>query len=62
MLAAALLAGNDLNKMSPETLAVLENRNVIAIDQDPLGMVSIARLYQGMEWYFYAIRIIETQP
>lgn len=38
MLAAPLLAGNDLSKMKPETLAILENRDVIAIDQDPLGI------------------------
>jgi alpha-galactosidase len=37
ILAAPLLAGNDLTKMSPETLAVLGNKTVIAIDQDPLG-------------------------
>jgi alpha-galactosidase len=37
ILAAPLLAGNDLSKMSPDTLAILTNREVIAIDQDPLG-------------------------
>jgi alpha-galactosidase len=37
ILAAPLLAGNDLTKMTPETLALLTNRGVIAIDQDPLG-------------------------
>ncbi|MFL5298416.1 MAG: glycoside hydrolase family 27 protein [Phenylobacterium sp.] len=37
ILAAPLLAGNDLTKMTPETLAILTNREVISIDQDPLG-------------------------
>jgi alpha-galactosidase len=37
MLAAPLLAGNDLRQMSPETLAILTNREVIAVDQDRLG-------------------------
>jgi len=37
MLSAPLLAGNDLSKMSPETLAILSNKDVIAIDQDLLG-------------------------
>jgi alpha-galactosidase len=37
MLAAPLLAGNDLSKMPPETASILTNRDVIAIDQDPLG-------------------------
>jgi alpha-galactosidase len=32
-----LLAGNDLSQMKPETSAILTNREVIAIDQDPLG-------------------------
>ena len=37
MLAAPLLAGNDLSAMTPETLSILTNRDVIAIDQDALG-------------------------
>jgi alpha-galactosidase len=37
MLAAPLLAGNDLPNMKPEIKAILTNRDVIAIDQDPLG-------------------------
>ena len=37
MLAAPLLAGNDLRQMTPETLAILTNRDVIAVDQDKLG-------------------------
>ena len=37
ILAAPLLAGNDLTTMSPETIALLTNREVIAVDQDPLG-------------------------
>jgi len=38
MLAAPLLAGNDLRSMSTATKAVLTNREVVAVDQDPLGM------------------------
>lgn len=37
MLAAPLLAGNDLAHMSPQVLQILTNRDVIAIDQDRLG-------------------------
>ncbi len=37
ILAAPLLAGNDLSTMKPETVALLTNREVIAIDQDPAG-------------------------
>jgi alpha-galactosidase len=37
ILAAPLLAGNDLTTMTPETIALLTNREAIAIDQDKLG-------------------------
>jgi alpha-galactosidase len=37
MLAAPLLAGNDLPHMKPEINAILTNKDVIAIDQDALG-------------------------
>ena len=37
MLAAPLMAGNDLRSMSPEILDLLTKKEVIAIDQDPLG-------------------------
>ncbi|HET6936097.1 MAG TPA: glycoside hydrolase family 27 protein, partial [Candidatus Angelobacter sp.] len=35
--AAPLLAGNDLRHMSDATKAILMNKEVIAVDQDPLG-------------------------
>jgi len=38
MLAAPLIAGNDLRTMTPETQTVLANKEVIAIDQDSLGI------------------------
>jgi alpha-galactosidase len=37
LLAAPLLAGNDLSKMTPETISILSNKEVIAVDQDALG-------------------------
>ncbi len=37
MLAAPLLAGNDLSKMSAADLAILTNKEVIAVDQDAKG-------------------------
>ena len=37
LLAAPLMAGNDLRHMSAATLAILANREVIALDQDSLG-------------------------
>ena len=38
ILAAPLLAGNDLSKMTPETLAILTNPELIAVDQDSGGV------------------------
>jgi alpha-galactosidase len=38
MLAAPLFAGNDLAKMTPETQAILTNKEAISIDQDALGV------------------------
>lgn len=38
ILAAPLIAGNDLSQMTPATFSILSNRDVIAIDQDSAGM------------------------
>ncbi len=38
LMAAPLLAGNDLNHMSEATKAILTNKEVIAVDQDALGI------------------------
>jgi alpha-galactosidase len=38
MLAAPLMAGNDIRSMSPQTAAILLNKEVIAVDQDPRGV------------------------
>ncbi len=37
LVAAPLLAGNDIRNMSAATKAILMNKDVIAVDQDPLG-------------------------
>ena len=37
ILAAPLIAGNDLSKMTPYTVEMLTNREVLAVDQDPMG-------------------------
>jgi alpha-galactosidase len=38
MIAAPLISGNDLRTMSPQTQGILANKEVIAIDQDSLGI------------------------
>jgi len=50
MLAAPLMAGNDLRKMSDQTREILTNKDVIALDQDPLGVEAFR---------FYAVDGIE---
>jgi alpha-galactosidase len=37
MLAAPLIAGNDMSKMDADTQRILTNAEVIKVDQDPLG-------------------------
>jgi len=38
MLAAPLIAGNDMRKMDENTRSILTNKEVIALNQDPLGI------------------------
>ncbi|HWZ59785.1 MAG TPA: glycoside hydrolase family 27 protein, partial [Gemmatimonadaceae bacterium] len=38
VLAAPLIAGNDLSHMSAETARILTNHDVVAVDQDSLGI------------------------
>lgn len=45
MLAAPLIAGNDLATMSAATKEILTNKDVIAVDQDPLG-VQASRVFK----------------
>jgi alpha-galactosidase len=47
MLAAPLLAGNDLRTMSEATRLTLTNAEVIAVDQDPLGVQGFRALAEG---------------
>lgn len=50
MLAAPLMAGNDLRKMSPQTAAILTNKDMIAIDQDAMGIEAFRySVADGME-------------
>jgi hypothetical protein len=50
---APLLAGNNLTSMSTETRGILTNREVIAIDQDPLGRqgTKVAEDQSGLQVY-----------
>jgi len=52
MMAAPLLIGSDLRKATPETLRILTNRDVIAIDQDPLGAQARVVSQANGRWIF----------
>jgi alpha-galactosidase len=41
IMAAPLIAGNDLRTMTAETIAILTNPEVIAVNQDPLGIQGV---------------------
>ncbi len=47
ILAAPLIAGNDLPKMDADTRRILTNTDVIAVDQDPLGKQGRRVLREG---------------
>ncbi len=50
MLTAPLIAGNDLRSMSKETVEILTNQEVIAINQDPLGIQALKyKSEEGLE-------------
>ena len=55
MLAAPLLAGNDLRAMPPATLEILTNKEVIAVDQDALGV-------QGRQVLKFGDQEVWTRP
>lgn len=55
MLAAPLIAGNDVRSMSKEIKDILTDKDVIAIDQDPLGV-------QGFKFYDYGDIEVWVKP
>ncbi|HEV7500821.1 MAG TPA: glycoside hydrolase family 27 protein, partial [Vicinamibacteria bacterium] len=53
MLAAPLIAGNDVRHMSEATRHTLTNKDVIAVDQDPLGVQGLPyKKEDGVEFWF----------
>ena len=52
MMASPLILGNDVRNMSDETKAILTNRDLIAIDQDKLGVQGLRFLIrEGLEYW-----------
>lgn len=50
IMAAPLLIGSDLRKASPETFEIIGNKEVIAVDQDPLGKQGKVLSSQDGRW------------
>ncbi|MEJ8646784.1 NPCBM/NEW2 domain-containing protein [Streptomyces sp. MS1.AVA.3] len=50
MMAAPLLIGSDLRKAGPETFEILANKDIIAIDQDPLGKQATVLKSESGRW------------
>ncbi|MBO2447581.1 NPCBM/NEW2 domain-containing protein [Actinomadura barringtoniae] len=51
-MSAPLLIGSDLRKATPETLEILGNRDVIAVDQDSLGVQGTVLRKDDGHWVF----------
>lgn len=52
MMAAPLIVGNDIRSMSKETAAILLNKELIAVDQDSLGIQGLRhRTEAGLEYW-----------
>lgn len=54
IMAAPLLMSVDLRSIRPEYKAILQNRKIIAVDQDPLGKKSICVLIVQTKNPFYS--------
>lgn len=50
MMSAPLLIGSDLRKATPETFEILDNKDVIAIDQDALGKQATVLKSESGKW------------
>jgi alpha-galactosidase len=48
IMAAPLIAGNDLRNMTPETIKILTDKEVIAVDQDPAGIQGTKVEHEGV--------------
>ncbi|MBO4843414.1 MAG: glycoside hydrolase family 27 protein [Bacteroidales bacterium] len=53
MMAAPLILGNDLTKITPEALATITNKEMIAIDQDPLGVQGLRLINEETLQYWF---------
>lgn len=70
MMSAPLILSSNLEKLSPKAIAILSNKAVLAVDQDPLGkMATLVRRNQTTDVLFkkvsggsYAIAVLNRGP
>jgi alpha-galactosidase len=60
IMAAPLIAGNDITKMSATTREILTNKEVIDVDQDPLGVQGKVVASSGSNWQVWAKKLSGT--
>ncbi|HTQ03067.1 MAG TPA: glycoside hydrolase family 27 protein [Polyangiaceae bacterium] len=60
IMAAPLLAGNDIRSMSAATKTILTNTEVIAVDQDPLGVQGTVAASPGTDLQVWAKKLAAT--
>jgi alpha-galactosidase len=60
IMAAPLLAGNDIRSMSTQTKTILTNTDVIAVDQDPLGIQGTLVASPGTNLQVWAKKLAGT--
>ena len=53
MMAAPLILGCDLTTVTPEALEIMKNKDIIAIDQDPLGVQGLRLIYDNDLQYWF---------
>lgn len=51
---------NDLRSIRPEMKAILQNKNVIAIDQDPLGIQGrrLTNVFLNFNWILFEKKLV----
>jgi alpha-galactosidase len=70
MMSAPLILSSDLDSLSPQAIAILGNKNVIALDQDALGrMATLVRrspvmdvLFKSLSGGDYAVAVLNRGP
>ena len=58
-LRSPLILGNDLTNISPETMSIIANKHIIAINQDPLGEQAV-RVWKNGDLQLWSTRLVNN--